>query len=163
MLKRVLITALLLVVGFVNAQDCAKSYASLSDPKAFGPIYLASGVANFANLARSTPVGKQLAACPQLSGQALDSIIQAARRKATFSDDARAGILLAVYANPGGPAELDKLRQFLRLRPWRQGFSFSSQLATDALLAQLGAPERNAKYHAYAPDEMEAAVKKYAP
>jgi hypothetical protein len=161
MLKRLIGGSLLLAATFAKAGDCDRSYAALSDSRTFQSVYLASGVATFAELARASRAGRELARCPSLSTRALDSIVQAAAQKASFTDDARAGVVLAVYANPGGPGELSRLKNFLRLRPWERGFWFSSQLATDALLSQLHAAERNAKYHAYAPDEMDAALKKY--
>jgi hypothetical protein len=148
-----------------SAQSCQSALATLQRGDTIAAFGYASGPGFFMDLVKNSSVGKALAGCPSLADTAWDTILKAGRDGLKTMPDAfdsdRIAVLLTVYGEQMNPAHFEKLKEFVRLKPWEHGFSFASDIAVDALLAYKKDPSRDIRYHSYTPAQMEAALQKY--
>jgi len=162
------LTVVLLTLPSISAQTnaCKSALVTLQRDETVAAFGYASGVGFFMDTVRGSSVGKTLADCPGLADTAWNTILKTGRDSSkalpsAFTAD-RTAVLLTIYGEQLSSTNFQKLKEFVRLKPWEHGFLFASDIAIDALLAYEKDPSRDTRYHSYTKDEMEAALQKYA-
>lgn len=158
---------LLFVSNSAAAQEkCQATYASLEEFKTLAQFGLVSGPGAFKRMVENSLIGQTLTKCPDLADKAWDDVVrigqEAQKQPATDHKELRAALLIVVYGRDLKQGHLEKLKSFIRLRPWDSGLLFAAHLAVDVLLLYNNDSSRNGLYNTYTTGEMERALKKYA-
>src|SRR3990167_1037478 len=161
-MKWTIVALLISLPALAQTNACQSALATLERDDTIAAFGYASGPGFFMDIVKNSPVGRALASCPNLADTAWDRILKAGREAVKTMpgafDSERIAILLTIYGEQMNAAHFEKLREFVRLKPWEHGFYYAADIAVDALLAYKKDLSRDTNYHSYTRDEMEAAL-----
>lgn len=183
---------LLIVVFFnpnLFAQpNCEEVYTALDNSSTLASFSAANGPSSFKEKVERSAISEELRGCENLQSrvwedikieidrhsdanqsnkdqtflQRIFAIFKSKRKsKVSYNSDMKYAFLIATYGYTN-QVDLQKIKDFVRSKPWEYGYKYAAHLAVDILLKEENDSQRDDVYHTYTLKEMKRARKLYA-